>query len=131
VSSDGTAGEGPNTGRILTTLRGAALLAAEMKKTPLGMADKPLIRRAYTEAEVAVFLLRMVSEDDEAPPYNMALEKLERSVLATKMEASLEAANGFAKGDPASALIDARVARDCAAAILHSVNLESRRVTKR
>jgi hypothetical protein len=116
--------------RILKTLGEAAALAAGLKGVAIGVAERPALRRVYTEAETSVFLLKLAAREDDAPPYDSSLEKSEREELVSKMVECLEGARRLASEDLVAALKQARVARDCAAAILHSVNLESRRARR-
>jgi hypothetical protein len=116
--------------RILKTLCGAASLAAGLKGVPVGVAERPVLKRVYMEVETSVFLLKLAAGEDDAPPYDSSLEKLERSELVSRMVESLEGARGLASEDLSAALKQARVARDCAATVLHSVNLESRRAKR-
>lgn len=116
--------------RILKTLGEAAALAASLKGVPVGVAERPVLRRVYMEVETSVFLLKLAAGEDEAPPYDSSLEKSERSELVSRMVESLEAAKELAAEDLSAALERARVARDCAATVLHSVNLESRRAKR-
>jgi hypothetical protein len=113
--------------RIVKTLGRAASRAAALKGVAVGVAERPVLKRLYTEAETSVFLLKPAAGEDDARPYDLSLEKLERSELVSRMVESLEAAGGLASKDLCAALGPARVARDCAATLLHLVNLESRR----
>jgi hypothetical protein len=113
--------------RILKTLEGATTRAAGLKGVNVGVAERPGLRRLYTEVETSVFLLKLAAKEDDAPPYDASLEKLERQELVSKMIKCLEETTELASEDLPSALRQARVARDCAAALLHSVNLEARR----
>jgi len=116
--------------RILKTLDGAAAIAASLKGVSVGIAERPLLKRLYTEAETSVFLLKLAAGEEGAPPYDSSLEKEERKELVAKLDEGLERARRDAVDDPSSALKHARVARDCAATLLHSVNLESRRARR-
>ena len=116
--------------RILKTLDGAAALATGLKGVSVGVPERPLLKRLYTEVETSVFLLKLAAKEEGAPPYDSSLEKTDRKELVSKIDESLEKARGVAAGDPSLALKHARVARDCAATLLHSVNLESRRAKR-
>ena len=116
--------------RIMKTLGGAAALAAGLKGVPVGVAERPTLKRIYTEVETSVFLLKLAAGEDGAPPYDSSLEKLERSELVSRMVESLGRSRALASEDLPAALKQARVARDCAATVLHSVNLESRRAKR-
>jgi len=113
--------------RIVKTLDGATSRAAALEGVAVGVAERPVLKRLYAEAETSVFLLKLAAGEDDALPYDLSLEKLERSELVSKMVENLEAARGLASEDLSAALGRARVARDCAATLLHFVNLESRR----
>jgi hypothetical protein len=117
-------------GRIIKTLSGAAAEAAGLTGAPVTVAQIPALKRLYMESEVSVFLLKLAAKEEDAPPYDISLEKLERGELLARAEKSLEEARGLTSEDPAAALRHARVARDCAATLLHSVNLESRRAKR-
>jgi hypothetical protein len=116
--------------RILKTLDGAAAMAAGLKGISVGVAERPLLKHLYTEMETSVFLLKLAAREEGAPPYDSLLEKTGRNELMSKIDESLERARRVAPRDPSAALKHARVARDCAATLLHSVNLELRRARR-
>ena len=114
-------------GKVIESLEMAVGAVASLAGTPEGPLQLAALRRAYLEIENSVFLLKMAADVEDAPPLDPALEKLGRDELDAKMAKSLQAAKDLAVVDPMRALLEARVARDCAAVALHSLNLESRR----
>jgi len=114
-------------GKVVQALEMAVGAVDGLAETPEGPLRLPALRRAYLEIESSVFLLKMAADVEDAPPLDPALEMLGREELDAKMAKSLHAAKDLAGVDPMRALLEARVARDCAAVALHSLNLESRR----
>jgi hypothetical protein len=114
-------------GKVIEALEMAADAVASLAETPEGPPRLPALRRTYLEIENSVFLLKMAADVEDAPPLDPALEKLGRDELDAKMAKSLQAAKDLALVDPMRALSEARVARDCAAVALHSLNMELRR----
>jgi hypothetical protein len=117
-------------GRLKEALDEALVAAAVVAVPSLGPSQLPEMRRAYLEIENSVFLLKVAAKDDGGPAYDSSLEALGRDELLGKMSRGLKEARELAGVDPVGALAQARVARDCAAAALHSLNLESRRRRK-
>jgi hypothetical protein len=127
MSSREAGGSGSTSEALLKALDEARSASEELKGKSVGLQERPALRRAYLEIEHSVFLLRMAASDEEAPPYDSSLDRLDREELISRMARGLDAARRLAGKDPHEALRQARIARDCAASAIHSLNLELRK----
>ena len=117
----------PTEGIVAACADDAIRATEAIRGVSVGLSDTPGVREAYLEAERLVFLLKIASKEEGAPPYDSSLERLGRSELVTKMAENLAGAKEQLPRDKRAALRLARVARDCGATVLHSLNLEARR----
>ena len=89
------------------------------------------LRGAYAKLEYAVFLLKLVTDDESPAEYDESMRKGDRLSLLRRAVDAVGSSQRNVVIDPKAALRDARTARDAVRTVLHAVNLEIRREIRR